>query len=131
MDAGVSAGVRGSGRLLGANPFGDQQFTARNWRTLDALSAVATACGRPMEEVALAWLLSRPGVSAFMLGVSSTKQLHGNLAASALELNADQFQALGRASVLQSVQPYDILSDTVHRQIFGGRSVQGWTDVRG
>jgi aryl-alcohol dehydrogenase-like predicted oxidoreductase len=127
----LDAGVGGSGRLLGVNPFGEQKFTARNWRTLEALSTVASACGRPMAQVALAWLLSRPGVNAPILGVSSVEQLHENLAANGLELSAEQLQALGSASVLESAHPYDIFSDTVHRQIFGGRSVQGCNDVRG
>jgi hypothetical protein len=36
-----------SGRLSGANPFGDSKFVDRNWAILDALNAVAAEIDRP------------------------------------------------------------------------------------
>ena len=60
-----------AGRLSGPNPFGDRKFMEANWKTLDALKAVAEEVGRPMAQVALAWVLSRPGVTSTLIGASS------------------------------------------------------------
>lgn len=44
---GAETTVQASERLSGANPFGDSQFTDRNWAVLDVLLAVAAEVGRP------------------------------------------------------------------------------------
>ena len=61
-------------RLDGANPFGDTLFTDRNWRIVDALRGVADAIGETPARVALAWVLSRPGVDCALMGVSRVAQ---------------------------------------------------------
>ena len=60
-------------RLDGANPFGDSLFTERNWRIVEALKGVAQDLGEPPARVALAWVLSRPGVDTALIDRKSTR----------------------------------------------------------
>ncbi len=121
-------GVTGEGRLSGPNPFGDSKFSARNWRTLDALKAVAAEVGRPPAQVALAWLRAQPGVTAPIVGASRLEQLHDHLASLELRLTPDQLRALDEASAPEASAPSSILQPGIRRMIFGGASVQGWDE---
>ena len=59
-----------------------------------ALRRVAAERGVSPAEVALAWLLSRPGVVAPIVGVTKLEHLDAALAAAALHLTADECAAL-------------------------------------
>ncbi|WP_424952748.1 aldo/keto reductase [Deinococcus sp.] len=122
----VAAGGSGEGRLSGPNPFGNSKFSERNWKTLDALKAVAAEVGRPPAQVALAWVTRRPGVASVLLGASRVEQLHDNLASLEVALSSDQLQALDAASVLDPAFPQGFFTDGLRRGIFGGREVEGW-----
>jgi aryl-alcohol dehydrogenase-like predicted oxidoreductase len=56
-------------------------------------------------QVALAWLLSRPQVSTVIIGAKTPEQLTDNLAASSLELTAEDLQALEDVSKLPPEYP--------------------------
>lgn len=116
----------GEGRLVGSNPFGNQKFTERNWRVLDALRTAATELGLPLAQVALAWASAQPGITALIVGASKLEQLHDNLASLAIGLPPKQLRALDEASALEVVFPYGISSPAVNRGIFGGNTVHGW-----
>jgi len=122
----AEAGASGEGRLSGPNPFGDTLFTDRNWRILDALRDVAEQAGRPLSQLALAWVLAQPGVTSPIVGVSQTAQLHDNLAALDVRLTSEQLQVLDEASALESTFPYNIFTPAINRGIFGGNAVQSW-----
>lgn len=66
--------------------------------TLERIRAVAVRLGQPMADVALAWLLHRPGVSAVIFGARTPRQVHENLAASRLRLDAGTLEELDRAT---------------------------------
>ncbi|HEY0853194.1 MAG TPA: aldo/keto reductase [Devosia sp.] len=61
---------------------------------VDALEAVAKAEGKPMAQVAMAWLLSKPGVHSPIVGVSKMQHLDDAVAAVDLKLDAGQIAAL-------------------------------------
>ncbi len=61
---------------------------------VDAMQEVASARGIPMAQVALAWLMGRPGVSAPIVGASKSAQLDDAVAAVELELTDDEVAAL-------------------------------------
>lgn len=61
---------------------------------LTALEKVASDLGRPMAQVALAWLMARPGVTAPIVGATKLGQLADALAASELVLDAEVIAAL-------------------------------------
>jgi aryl-alcohol dehydrogenase-like predicted oxidoreductase len=74
-----------------------------DWAVVDALEAVARDRGEPMAEVALAWLLSRPGVTAPIIG--ATKLPHLDSAIRALDLTLDP----GELARLEApYQPHDV-----------------------
>ena len=70
-----------SGRLSGANPFGDSKFTERTWDILETLRDVAAALDRTPAKVAQAWLLGRPAVDTVLVGARTPDQLGPALAA--------------------------------------------------
>jgi aryl-alcohol dehydrogenase-like predicted oxidoreductase len=111
-------------RLDGANPFGDTLFTDRNWRIVDALRSVADALGETPARVALAWVLSRPGVDTALMGVSRVSQLHDNIAATELRLPVEQVAALDAASAPEAAMIYGLFTPQARQQlVFGGSSV--------
>jgi len=120
-------GASGEGRLGGDNPFGNSKFTERNWRVLEALRGVAAEIGRPPAQVALAWVSSRPGVAAPILGASRPEQLRDNLASLGLVLAPGQLRALDEAGAPEPAHPYGIFAPGVVRNaVFGGAAVRGW-----
>ena len=64
------------------------------WDVVDAVDRVARARGVPMAEVALAWLLGRPGVVAPIVGSTRLEHLETALRALTLTLTADENAAL-------------------------------------
>ncbi len=59
-----------------------------------AVEAVAKARGVPMAQVALAWLLAKPGVTAPIIGASKMAHLEDALAGLTLQLNAGEVATL-------------------------------------
>ncbi|MEU4620048.1 aldo/keto reductase [Actinoplanes sp. NPDC023801] len=86
--------------------------TERTYAILDVVRAIADRIGRPMGHVALAWLLSRPGVSSLLLGARTAEQLETNLGAAGLELEAEDLQALtGVSAFTVPSYPYQFLAE--------------------
>jgi aryl-alcohol dehydrogenase-like predicted oxidoreductase len=75
--------------------------TPEDYRVLDALIAVAEQLGRPLAQVALAWVLGRPGVSAPIIGATRLSHLDDALAALDVRLEPAQLEALDQAYVWQ------------------------------
>jgi aryl-alcohol dehydrogenase-like predicted oxidoreductase len=119
-------GASGDGRLTGPNPFGNQKFTDKNWRILDALQAVAEQAAYPLAQVALAWASAQPGITSLILGASKLEQLHDNLASLDVQLSPEQLHTLNKASAPEPVFPYPIFTPDMNKVVFGGASVQGW-----
>ncbi len=116
--------AEGDKRLDGANPFGDTLFTDRNWRIVDKLREVAAAMEETPARVALAWVLSRPGVDTALIGVSRVSQLHENIAATDLRLPPDHAAALDAASRPESAMIYGLFSPEGRQHVvFGGSPV--------
>ena len=83
----------------------------RNWQIVDALVTVAEQVGRPPSQVALAWLLARPVVSAVIFGARTVAQLDENLGAADLQLPADALTRLDAASAPELGYPYDFIKN--------------------
>ena len=115
-----------TGRLSGANPFGNSKFTARNWDILDVLKAVAAEVDRPMAQVALAWTLTRSGVAATLIGASKVSQLESNIAAADLRLSDSQVARLDEASAPPQGFSAALSAPFIRRMVFGGHDVAGW-----
>jgi aryl-alcohol dehydrogenase-like predicted oxidoreductase len=52
-------------------------------------------------QVALAWLMTRPAVTAPIIGANSVEQLHGLLGVLDVQLTADDLETLNDASAWQ------------------------------
>ena len=118
----------GSGRLSGANPFGNSKFIDRNWDVLEVLRSVAANVGRPAAQVALAWVMARPGVAVTLIGASKLEQLASNIAASEITLSKDQMTRLNEASAPAPGFSAGLTSPMVRRMVFGGNDVTGWSE---
>jgi len=70
----------------------------RGFRILDALAAVAKRLDATSTQVALAWLMDRPGVTAPIASATSVAQLDELMRAATLRLDADAVRALDTAS---------------------------------
>jgi 1-deoxyxylulose-5-phosphate synthase len=64
---------------------------------VDAANEVAAARGVPTAQVAMAWLLGKPGVSAPIVGSTKKKHLKDALAAEEIELTVDEVEQLEKA----------------------------------
>ncbi len=118
----------GEGRLSGPNPFGNTKFTERNWYTLEALKAVAAELGRPVGQVALAWVSQQPGITAPIIGASRVEQLQDNLASLDITFTPGQLQALDQVSRMEPSTPSSILMPGIRKMVFGGANVRSWDE---
>jgi 1-deoxyxylulose-5-phosphate synthase len=73
---------------------------------VDRLGQVAEARGAKRAEVALAWLLQQPGVTAPIIGASKPGHLEDAVAALAITLRADELEALGAPYQTHPVQGF-------------------------
>jgi aryl-alcohol dehydrogenase-like predicted oxidoreductase len=73
---------------------------------VDALVAIGEGHGVSAAQVALAWLLGRPGVASLIVGARTEEQLADNLAAAELELSDDERERLDAISAPPLLYPY-------------------------
>ena len=73
-------------------------FNERGFRILDALDRVAAKIEAKPAQVALAWILSRPAVTAPIASATTVAQLRELLAAASLRLDAESLALLEAAS---------------------------------
>jgi aryl-alcohol dehydrogenase-like predicted oxidoreductase len=73
---------------------------------VDALVEIGEALGVSAAQVALAWLLGRPGVSSVVVGARTDEQLADNLAAADLRLNEYQSARLDDVSAPPLLYPF-------------------------
>ncbi|MGZ4593190.1 MAG: aldo/keto reductase [Actinomycetes bacterium] len=89
---------------LGENPergveaYAGRSSRQRTWDVVEAVERVAEARDSTMAQVALAWLLARPSVTSVLLGARTLEQLHDNLGAAHLRLDAEEVRVLDAAS---------------------------------
>ncbi|MGA8641939.1 aldo/keto reductase [Candidatus Binatus sp.] len=77
----------------------------RNYSTLEAVEHVAKERGRPISQVALAWVNQQPGVSSVIYGARTEEQNEQNLGAIGFRLEAAELAALNKASALPAEYP--------------------------
>ncbi len=118
--------IADTGRLSGANPFGDSKFTARNWTILDTLRDVAAELDCDPAQAALAWTMARPGVASTIVGARTAAQLTRNIAAASIRLNDDQMNRLNKASKPTDGFTSSLASPMIRKMVFGGHDVTGW-----
>jgi aryl-alcohol dehydrogenase-like predicted oxidoreductase len=78
----------------GNDPLAGQHYGPEDVAVADAVRAVASARRLPPAQVALAWVASRPGIVAPIVGVTKPKHLDDALAALSVRLTSDEVGAL-------------------------------------
>ena len=74
--------------------------------TIDVLVEIADNHGVSAAQVALAWLLGRPGVASVVVGARTEEQLADNLAAAGLRLSEEERGRLDEVSAPPLLYPY-------------------------
>jgi 1-deoxyxylulose-5-phosphate synthase len=87
------------------DPFGDSLYTTPelDFAVVDRAAEVAVARGVPPAQVALAWLLQKPGVTAPIVGATKLEHLDDAIAAEQLSLDADEIARLEEPYVPHAV----------------------------
>jgi aryl-alcohol dehydrogenase-like predicted oxidoreductase len=74
--------------------------------TIDVLVEIADGHGVSAAQVALSWLLGRPGVTSIVIGARTEEQLADNLAAAELRLSEEERRRLDEVSAPPLIYPY-------------------------
>jgi aryl-alcohol dehydrogenase-like predicted oxidoreductase len=82
----------------GVEAYDRRNRTERTWAVIDAVRSVAEGRGVSMAQVAVAWLIDRPGVSSVILGARTLDQLEDTLGAVGLHLDPAETAMLDEAS---------------------------------
>ena len=75
----------------------------------DAVKAIADETGASSAQVAIAWTLANPAVTAPLIGARTLRQLEDNIGALGVELSADHLSALDAATRIDLGFPHDFL----------------------
>ncbi len=130
---GAAAGA--DGRLARPDVGSGRILSQRNHRIAETVSVIAAELAATPAQVALAWLLGRPGIVLPIVGVRKETQVRENLAAVGLRLDPEHLARLETASRIDLGFPHEfitgardtsfVLGDTIgqldnHRQYRSG-----------
>jgi aryl-alcohol dehydrogenase-like predicted oxidoreductase len=88
----------------------------RTWSVTDAVLAVSEEVGRSPAQVAVRWLLQRPGVTAPIVGARTVAQLEDNLGAVGWTLDDKQQERLTAAGAQPLPYPHGYLLNSPRRR---------------
>jgi aryl-alcohol dehydrogenase (NADP+) len=92
----AGAGGAGTGGTVrsGSDPLADTMYVEADFDVVDVVRAVAGKRGLPPAQIALAWLLSKPAVSAPIVGATKLRHLDDAIAAVDLTLGDEEVAGL-------------------------------------
>lgn len=88
----------------------EQRVTEQTWQTIDVLREIAAALGKTPAQVALNWVLHKPGVTAPIFGARTPAQLEDNLGGTGWALSPDEVARLDAASEIALPSPYNFIA---------------------
>jgi aryl-alcohol dehydrogenase-like predicted oxidoreductase len=104
LAGGILAGSREAGTTRSKSPMGAGRFTrTADQDVVDAVKKVAEARGEKPAQVAISWLLSKPGVTAPIIGATRLTQLEDPLKAVDAPLSPEEIDSLEAPYVAQAV----------------------------
>lgn len=77
----------------------------RAWGVVDVMRGIADAKGVSVAQIALAWLRHQPAVTSIIIGAKRIDQLDDNIAATSVQLSAEELAALDKVSALPAEYP--------------------------
>jgi 1-deoxyxylulose-5-phosphate synthase len=92
-----------------SDQFGEYLYSATaeaDRKVVETVAAIASTRGLPRAQVALAWLLQKPEITAPIIGVTKAHHLSDALAALALELSAEEVAELEASYIPHTVVGY-------------------------
>ncbi|WP_280266871.1 aldo/keto reductase [Nocardia wallacei] len=95
-------------------------LTERGLAIAEVVKEVAAQLGRTPSQVALAWTLRNPAVTAPIIGARTAAQLEDNLGALEVEFDAEHLARLEAASAITLGFPHDFLELEMTRNVTGG-----------
>jgi aryl-alcohol dehydrogenase-like predicted oxidoreductase len=99
-------------------------LTERGLAIAEVVREVAGELGRSPSQVALAWTMLNPAVTAPIIGARTVKQLEDNLGAAEVALSEEQRSRLEAASAIELGFPHDFLARPLTRSVmFRGTAV--------
>jgi aryl-alcohol dehydrogenase-like predicted oxidoreductase len=101
-----------------------QSLNEPGYRIIDAVIEIARSHETTAARVALAWLMSRPAVTAPIIGARTIAQLEDNLGAIDLKLKSEDLVALDAVSRCEPVFPAGILLSS-YPLAMGGLTING------
>ncbi|MBE7469934.1 MAG: aldo/keto reductase [Anaerolineae bacterium] len=117
---GMSAPPEGTRVKIAEEQGWSESWSAYNnehtWNVLDTLFAVAEESGKTPAQVAINWLLQRPGVTAPIIGARNMEQLESNLGAAGWSLSDEHLARLTQAGNQPLPYPYDFILGAQQRR---------------
>jgi aryl-alcohol dehydrogenase-like predicted oxidoreductase len=105
-----------------------RRASERNFRVVDAAVEIAARHDRPVPQIALAWLLGTPGITATIIGPRTLAQLEDLLGATNLTLDDAERASLETPAPPPEISPQRILREQLQlpdvlpiRRAGGGR----------
>lgn len=115
--------LKGSGQ-----PGFEKLFTEHNWAIVDALLEVSQAVGKSPAQVALNWVVNRPGITSTIIGATKLAQLQDLFAAIEFLLPAEALAKLERCSSLDpTAHPYLFFTEAMQAMVHGSVPVRAWS----
>lgn len=107
----------GSGNAMFDHIFGEIVGKDQNWAILDVVRDVAEESGATAAQVALAWVIAQPAVTAPIIGARTLQQLEANLTAASLDLGDDALARLTEVSApVTNDYPYGPFGERMRRR---------------
>jgi len=107
---GMTAPAEGSRVEVAETKGWSENWTTYNnehtWSVIDWLMEIAKETNKTAAQVALNWVLQRPGVSSPIIGARNMEQLEDNLGAMGWSLSAEQMARLNKVSTKTLPYPY-------------------------
>jgi aryl-alcohol dehydrogenase-like predicted oxidoreductase len=122
---GPASSIRHEQARTSGNPVVDK-YSEHNWKIVDTLVEVAKEIGRPPAEVALNWVVSQPGITSTIIGVSKLEQLKSNLDSLSFTIPDALLNKLEDVSKLGVAHPYIFFGEFIQNNVRGGANVKAW-----
>ena len=102
LASGFLTGKYRAGKVLPSSPRAkrvqERYMNEKGFRVLEELDRIAAARHVTLSQVALAWIMARPGITAAIASATSVEQVRELLGAVDVQLNAEEVGALDRVS---------------------------------